>query len=389
MFSLNKPTTLVALLSISGSLFRQVTASPVLKQDYSGQTLFSVASIRGAYTPDSRDIPKVVGIGLDLSLTYGTASLALEDGSHQDVAFVHGDQEYRNLYERLITKSTHHPQTTEDKKLAVSSCSAREMMKSKLVEARRVLRHMLGLAPTSDMAVLSGMLTMLRKKVEAHLGHCISEAIPTWPRLANLSRIDLHDAMRHSGLNIPASLDYSALQDESTAAFARYRLGFCTSREPNTTCSRQPRNVLTLYLSDTYFHTMHQKLTEAQDDPPTEAGELGDWLMGPGMGLDSRSNYAGGETAYWNLLGEWMHSYFRFWAKKEPLTDIVLLGEAAGNVNFTNVVLSARAQLPPTQMPFLNDESPLFDSARGAADLHAAMREEKRPFEDDSNAAHK
>ncbi|KAF2223457.1 hypothetical protein BDZ85DRAFT_109699 [Elsinoe ampelina] len=389
MFSLNKSMTLAALLSVSCSLFCQVTASPVYKQDYSGQTLFSVGSVRGAYAPDSRDIPKVVGIGLDLSLTYGTASLALEDGSYKDVAFVHGNQEYRDLYERLVTKSTHNSQITEDEKLTVSPCSARTMMESKLGEARQVLRHMLGLAPTSDIAVLSGMLTMLRKKVEAHLGHRITEAIPTWPRLANLSRIDLHDAMQHSGLNIPASLDYSALQDESTAAFARYRLGFCTSREPNTTCTRQPRNVLTLYFSDIYLHTMHQKLTEAQDDPSTEAGELGDWLMGPGMGLDSRSSYAGGETAYWNLLSEWMHSYFRFWARKQPLTDIVLLGEAADNANFTNIVLSARAQLPPSQMPFLNDESPLFDSARGAADLHAAMREERRPFEDDSNAAHK
>ncbi|KAF4548088.1 Hypothetical protein D9617_32g092080 [Elsinoe fawcettii] len=370
----------------TASLSTGTAAYPAAPQDYSGQTPLSVL-FPSLSTPTTSSSPKVVGIGLDLSLTYGTASLALEDGTYQDVAFVHGDQSYRDLFERLVQQSTSKSPATEEQEMT-ETCFSRA--KSKVENVRQRLRTSFGLPPTSDMANLSNMITTLRKKVEAHVGHRIVEAVPTWPRLANISHADLAEAMRYSGLNMPSSTGHQGFLDETSAAYARYRLGFCTSREPNITCSRQPRNVLTLYYSDTYLHTMHEKLGEGHARSTNADGELGDWLVGSGMGLHSRSTYAGGDEAYWNLLREWMHLYVRFWAKKEPLTDIILLGEAADNTNFTAIVESARAQLPPTQMPFLNEESPLFDPARGAADVHAATTEASPPFDDDdSNAAYR
>ncbi|TKX18471.1 hypothetical protein C1H76_9260 [Elsinoe australis] len=333
---------------------------------------------------NSETPPRVVGIGLDLSLTYGTASLALSDGTYQDIAFVQGDISYRSLFNRWTSDIASNADDTKAH-VQVRSTSL-DRCKAKFDEAKRRLRTYLGLASTHDIAVLADMISLLRKEVETHLGHSIQTAVPTVPRLAGVLQQDLEIAMSVAGLNLPSTDAGPLLPDETTSASVRYRLGFCTSRETNITCTRQSRNVLTLFYSATALHIFHQRFHEARDDPRTDAGKFGDWLMASNMGFDARLNYARGEEAYWNLLRNWMHRYIKFWSDQYSITDIVLLGEFADQSNFTNVVQSARAQIKPSQAPFVNDESPLFDAARGAADLHASIFERKARFEDDSNA---
>lgn len=142
-----------------------------------------------------------------------TASLALSDGTYQDIAFVQGDISYRSLFNRWTSDIASNADDTKAH-VQVRSTSL-DRCKAKFDEAKRRLRTYLGLASTHDIAVLADMISLLRKEVETHLGHSIQTAVPTVPRLAGVLQQDLEIAMSVAGLNLPSTDAGPLLPDES------------------------------------------------------------------------------------------------------------------------------------------------------------------------------
>ena len=276
-----------------------------------------------------------------------------------DIAKIPAAPEYRDLLERLGNAPLPAPP-------------------GRISQWQRWWNKKRGLPATTDIGVLSSLLSSLKSATSTALGQPVYSVAVTRPSIPAVTLEDLDDALEHAGL-VGWLGDSGGSQPrhvvESQAAFAGNGHGLCTLYRDVMACwdegSALPRR-LGLFVSLTR-HALYVSLDTMQ-------GAFSRWTPdGPrvldfGAGIDSRGRFAD-NSEYWAHIRSCIVEVGQQGTK--PVGILLLGGENATDTKFLATVRDALEPLAPELLAnaIVRLADPTFAAARGMA-LYARRRQE-------------
>ncbi|EEH07718.1 predicted protein [Histoplasma capsulatum G186AR] len=309
-----------------------------------------------------------VGIGFDLSASYGTAVIRYHNGSSVNVAKIDASMEYRSLMEQLSENG-------RQRALPGRSDSGWDEPGHLGDSSQRRLQAAL---PDLDISALSSLISQLKAETERLLGHSIHSVAISSPGYIQLSEAEIAQAIEHLGLkNIASDYDLAVTSSE----YAGYSFGIFTIPTTVDPCEQTPRQqtepetVLHLDYTEAALSGSTSSSTPQDTIPRRRTdGVFADW----NLGLSKRPRFIE-EEAYWDLL--WRRIRTETEKSERKLTGVIMTGDAIfSGSRFLEVALDAlRGLVEPSAVLQAPEHTPdlVFAAARGAAEF--AKRTQERP----------
>ncbi|TVY18190.1 hypothetical protein LARI1_G003133 [Lachnellula arida] len=229
-------STWTSIFMIFG-LFNLVSSSQAVLDSASintPQTYYRICPLpRCERCPSDEEI-RAPGVGFALETSHGAAVVRLHDGAYQRIALIKGDASYTTLLRRLATGPENRTPDHFDS----------NWKKLQYVKARtqRHLNKLLGRPATSETAILATMVSALYNETQTWLGgdQPIAAAVLSSPDRIRLTDEEINDVFDYLKLkNLMAEPD--SLEDlyATSAAYAGYGLGLCTTYTDAYACERE------------------------------------------------------------------------------------------------------------------------------------------------------
>jgi len=329
-------------------------------------------------------VREAAGVGFELTTSYATASVRYYNGSTLDVALAPASKAY-------VERLTHLSQSTVTP------------TRSRLQQLLRRLNKLLGRPATTNVGIISELLSSLRGEVESQLNHQLDRVVVTTPQFPALTREDVEDAIQYTGLRswLEYPLPYPAMLYSSNAAFVASGQGLCKELDNLYACMEEvedgdvPREtVFAVTFTNVMLHTTVSRISYAFSSLGSDIR-----LAAPQLGLLMLPIYS--QSAYWAGVRDHLQTLPQEAARRgHPITAVVLLGENAAMQEFLTILRDALSEIGITPEPIIyrenaleNDKSenvdwdrgktstarlkvadPLWAAARGAA-LYAQLRQ--------------
>ncbi len=215
------------------------------------------------------------------------------------------------------------------------------------------------------------MIQSLRAAVEAQVGHKISAASITIPRLQALYQEDLEDAFQYVGLTYLDTSPYwgGELLSETAAVYVGNGFGLCSNYTDIPSCDEMEHQSPDEYiLSVSYTRTtLTSTLAEAGNGfayPVADHWRIADLTLG----YDARHDNAG-EEYYWAKIRDTILNPVlegNLYLPHHP-SKVFLHGECVENAKFKELVTEAIDDISEDELPLFSEHS-VFSAARAAAE---------------------
>ncbi|EON63516.1 hypothetical protein W97_02744 [Coniosporium apollinis CBS 100218] len=322
--------------------------------------------------PPSNGLPNGgVGIGFDLSGTYGTVAISYHNGTTVNVAKINASSPYHETMARLSLHSSQH--------LHPPYINMDEEWRDYPRQLLRRWRKMRGLPASNDVGALSGMITDLRTEAEKFLGYRISSVVAAVVNLAAIYGEDIYDAFGYAGLEDIQIRPFNYPTYETMAAVAGHGLGLCEHYMDKEACEAEIRpisnmtNVLSVLYTRTALTVSLSRTSVAAWLYEHAPYKLEDFTLGYDARHDNpREEYcweALRDAIRAPILRGSVHSRVR-----QP-SKVLLFGECSGNPRFRRLLEEEIMSLFG-RLPEILDDEPVFVWARGAAEFA-----KRKPFD--------
>ncbi|KLJ06072.1 hypothetical protein EMPG_10516 [Blastomyces silverae] len=305
-----------------------------------------------------------VGIGFDLSSSYGTAVIRYHNGSLVNVAKVDAPQAYKSLMKRL----------SESQRGALQSRFDRVWDELGPLGEPSQRRLQASSDDSLDISALSVLIFELKAQTEALLGHSIRSVAISSPDYVQLSASEISQVIEPLGLKNLASQHELSL---SSSEYAGYSSGFLTIPTTVDHCEEitEKRTETILHLDYTET-TLSGSISNLQDTTLHHTENVfSDWHLG----LSKKPGFTE-EEAYWDLL--WRRITGHVQESDQKITKLIITGDAAvaSNSRFVKEARNAlRKFVEPAALRVLDDNpDPVFMAAKGAAEFAKRTQENPR-----------
>ncbi|PGH08911.1 hypothetical protein GX51_00968 [Blastomyces parvus] len=307
---------------------------------------------------------RAVGIGFDLSSSYGTAVIRYHDGSEVNVAKVDASKAYTTLMKQL----------SESRRGALPTRF--EPVWHEAGHLGDTSQRRLQASPDYDfdISAISVFVAELKAKTEALLGHSISSVAVSSPDYIQLSSSEISQAIDPLGLKNLASQHELSL---SSLEYAGYSSGFLPIPTTLDPCEKITENRTETILHLDYTETtLSGSISNLQDTTLHHTENVfADWHLG----LSKKPGFIE-EEAYWDLL--WRRINAQVQESDQKITKLIITGDAAlpSNSRFLKEVRDAlRRFVEPAALHVLDDNpDPVFMAAKGAAEFAKRTQESPR-----------
>lgn len=301
-----------------------------------------------------------IGVGFDLTASYGTAALSFPNGTTTSIIKIEGAPNYHEVLARLSLESSTH--------LSPPYNDWGEEIEDRPRQQERQRRKAEGLPASSDVAALSNMTMHLRTAVETHLGHSITHALVSTPNLIALYDEDIQDTFDYLGLKCASANMRVRSLWETITAYAGNGLGLCSNYMNITACREELENMLdeevvAVMLTQTALTVSQSKVRSAYNlwEPPYRR------IVDFSLGLDSR-NENPNEEYYWEAMKDRITEILIKNRYSPRPSQVLLFGEASENENFRAILQTSLASMMEAIPPILDKHS-VFAPAIGAAEF--------------------
>ena len=310
---------------------------------------------------------------------FRTAAIRYHNSSCHDVVRIEGTEEYKNLMRGLAVGETRDTIYTSGERWKAAHGLAGHSSKSKV--DLDLAQHQLTQYLRNPAQIIGSLLYKLKASAKVSIPQPFSSALATFPNFPGLQYQVVLDAFNYASIHL---LNKGRVAPVAAAAAAN-GLGLCETYTELDVCDVEEaqlamkrvltidytRAALTVTLSP--FQASHNSF---------DWNEHRAW----NLGADALPGMEGGELdEYWQLVRYEIQKLPKKVQPARPITHVVLTGESALNEAFLDVVRDALSDvlledvaLSFTETSVTNMVSPLFATARGAAEL--AKRELESPY---------
>ena len=235
-------------------------------------------------------------------------------------------------------------------------------------QLRRKARKAVGLPASQDVGILARLLGDLRSQVEQSIGERVEAAGVTTLNLIALYEEDLRDAFEYLNLRYLAFPLRYGISHETSAAYAGYGYGLCSSYLDETTCKEEqtnmPSEVVMAVLYTTNVLTVSLSVVKSAYylyEPRTR------YLLDFSLGYDDRA-IASDEDEYWNALRVKLGEILRVNPYFERPAKVLLMGDCVKMGRFQDALTSALDDNTP-EPPEVFISDPEGVAAAGVSEL--------------------
>ncbi|KAK3065286.1 hypothetical protein LTS18_003160 [Coniosporium uncinatum] len=313
-----------------------------------------------------------LGIGFDLTPSYGTVAISLPNGSTCSIAKVSGSTAYHDTLARLALPSSQH--------LAPPYSSMQDQLSDLPRQQLRRARKSAGLSASDDVGALAEMITALRAEAEKYLNASITSAVATTPHLVALYDEDIADAFEHAALSSPEVWLFKHLVYSTSAAYAGNGLGLCENYATDPKgCyeewnSRPSEVVMTVLYTQTALSVTLSSVKSAYYLWEPTYRYIIDFDLGSAATPDAETDREGWEE-YWRKVQGKLVSIMEQFPRYAKPARVLLMGESAADDTFRRFLDSAlKGVMEKSPRWEVGDE--MFVGAKGAAEFA-----KRAPFE--------
>lgn len=227
----------------------------------------------------------------------------------------------------------------------------------------------MGFPASKDVGTLGSVIISLRALAEEKLGHSVSLAVATTPRLVALYEEDVDDALEYAGLK-SGDVPYKRGRPphELSTGYAGYGLGLCQDYTDSAKCWAEETDMpVEIVLAILYTRSA---LTTSLSGMKTAYGAM-EWpqnyIQDFELGHDSLHNNPS-EEYYWESLRDRIRELTIKEFDHRRITKVLLFGESALDATFLKVLEESIASLQD-DIPEIVKDDPVFAAAKGAAEF--------------------
>ncbi|KAJ8605716.1 hypothetical protein MRB53_041357 [Persea americana] len=297
-------------------------------------------------------------VGISLTASYGAIARRLPDGSYEEIVKRDADPEFVVLLRILSVPGLVHPSPPYG--------NAEEEWQDIPRQLSRRFRKAVGLAASSDVAIVGRSLRNLLVEAESKINQKIRSAVITYPALPGLNQEQIQDAADYVGVHTIVGPNTPYQPKELYAAYAGHGMGLCKSFRNWTPCRAEGemmpgQQVLLIELTPLALILHASIIREAKDLGWQAMYSARDYELG-----DSKSSTpAYGERLAAALISLLQNRYA--YAQVPVKIVVIIVGEMADPKAISDVACAAVQQFGSTPVPYVSN--PLFLPAIGAAEL--------------------
>jgi hypothetical protein len=245
-----------------------------------------------------------------------------------------------------------------------------EMFRDAPRQEWRKLRKRLGLPASNEARIIGQMLKTLRPQVEESLGHPISRAAASFPKLIALYEEEIWDAFEWAGLEYLQVLPWYGITYQFMSSQAANGLGLCSDYNDTPACKKDLEDTI-LSHTETVLNIRYSSDTISIEWPIVHCAYY--WWISPDRILqdfDLGLKHAHSTPDYWqrvhDRIWQWFYNQPGRW-KYTPPAKIFLTGDSADDKRFRQILKDVGGW--QGNKPSYFEEDALFMAAKGTAEL--------------------